>query len=67
MAEHVHDSEARNAAQTALFAAITETVTKTSESGVNSLQRAHALKELAFVYRLVVGGPQPGSVEVSAK
>lgn len=60
-------SKAREAAYLALLDVITDSVAEIRESDYSLTSHTGRVKDLAYAFRLVVGGPQPGSVEVSSK
>jgi hypothetical protein len=51
-------------ARDAIYQAIEETVTESRDWAPG--QRAEVLRDLALAYRYVLGGPQPGSTQVSS-
>lgn len=57
--------EARDKAAIALLDAITDSVAQILESDYSLTSHTGKIKDLAMAFRLVAGGPQPGSVEVS--
>ncbi|WP_300680724.1 hypothetical protein [Nocardioides sp.] len=57
-------TENQGAARDVLYAAIEKTVNNGELDELFIADKARALRELATAYRLVAGGPQPGSVTV---
>ena len=58
--------EQRDKAQKALLVQI-EKATQEVEGSTYLVDKVVYLQKLAYAFRLTVGGPQPGSVEVSSK
>lgn len=63
--ESTTSREARDKAAIALLDAITDSVAQILESDYSLTSHTGKIKDLAMAFRLVAGGPQPGSVEVS--
>lgn len=57
--------EARDKAAIALLDVITDSVATIRASDYDLTSHHGRIRDLAFAYRLVAGGAQPGSVEVS--
>lgn len=57
--------EARDKASIALMDLITDSVDAIRNSEFRMTSHASDIRSLAYAYRLVAGGAQPGSVEVS--
>lgn len=60
-------SQAREKAYLALMDLITDSVAQIRESDYGLTHHVGRTKDLATAFRLVAGGPQPGSVEVASK
>lgn len=59
--------QANEKASKALLDVITDTVADIRSNNFTLAGQSSKVRDLAYAYRLVVGGPQPGSIEVSSK
>lgn len=57
--------QAREAASKAVLDLITDAVADVRASKYGASSYHEQIRNLAFAYRLVSGGPQPGSIEIS--
>ncbi|WP_424937340.1 MULTISPECIES: hypothetical protein [Bacteria] len=60
-------NQAKEKASIALMDAITDSVADIRASGYKLTAHTSHLRDLAYAYRLVSGGAQPGNVEISTK
>ena len=60
-------SQAREKAYLAVMDVITDSVAQIRASDYGLTSHTGQIRDLAMAFRLMAGGPQPGSVEVSAK
>lgn len=68
MAEQTESStyrQAHEAASKAVLDLITDSVKEIRESERTLGAQTDRTRDLAYAYRLIIGGPQPGSIEVS--
>jgi len=57
--------QAHETASKAVLDLITDSVKEIRKSDRTLGAQADRTRDLAFAYRLIIGGPQPGSIEVS--
>ncbi|MDA4893287.1 hypothetical protein PFZ55_41145 [Streptomyces sp. MS2A] len=60
-------NQAKEKASVALMDAITDSVAEIRASEYHPTEYTAHLRQLAYAYRLVLGGAQPGSIEVSTR